>query len=92
MKTKKVPLRKCLGCNEQKQKRELIRVVRTKEGQVLLDFTGRANGRGAYICANPECLTKAEKRKSLERALETEISKELYEQLRSEITKNTQSE
>lgn len=87
MKAKKVPLRKCLGCNEQKQKREMIRVVKNKEGVVELDFTGRANGRGAYICPNSECLAKAEKRKSLERALETQISKELYEKLREEIEK-----
>lgn len=88
MKAKKIPLRKCLGCNEQKQKRELIRVVKNKEGVVQLDFTGRANGRGAYICPSTECLAKAEKRKSLERALETQISKELYQQLREEIEKN----
>lgn len=88
MKVKKVPLRKCLGCNEQKQKRELIRVVKSKEGEVSLDVTGRANGRGAYICPNPECLAKAEKRKSLARALETEITAEIYAKLRDEIEKH----
>lgn len=88
MKVKKVPLRKCLGCNAQKQKRDMIRVVKNKEGEVQLDVTGRAHGRGAYICPDPDCLAKAEKRKALARALETEITPEIYEKLRSEIEKH----
>jgi len=88
MKVKKVPLRKCLGCNTQKQKRDMIRVVKNKEGEVQLDVTGRAHGRGAYICPDPECLAKAEKRKALARALETEITPEIYEKLRAEIEKH----
>ncbi len=88
MKVKKVPLRKCLGCNTQKQKRDMIRVVKNKEGEVQLDITGRAHGRGAYICPDPECLAKAEKRKALARALETEITPEIYEKLRAEIEKH----
>lgn len=88
MKVKKVPLRKCLGCNTQKQKREMIRVVKNKEGEVQLDVTGKAHGRGAYICPDPECLAKAEKRKALARALETEITPEIYAKLRVEIEKH----
>jgi len=88
MKTRKLPLRKCLGCNEQKDKRELIRVVRTKEGEINLDATGKSQGRGAYICPNEECMEKAIKRKSLERAFSTKINDEIYAKLREEIKKH----
>ena len=77
-KVKKVPMRKCLGCNEMKSKKELIRAVRTPEGQVILDLTGKANGRGAYLCPSMDCFTKARKTKRLERALETAIPEEVY--------------
>ncbi|MBI9012784.1 MAG: YlxR family protein [Clostridiales bacterium] len=85
MKARKVPLRKCLGCNEQKDKRELIRVVKNKDGEIFMDLTGKANGRGAYICKSIECYEKAYKRKSLERALQTAVSKEVYESMHKEL-------
>lgn len=88
MKKRKVPLRKCLGCNEQKDKRELIRVVKNKEGDIHLDTTGKAHGRGAYICPDPECMEKAIKRKSLERAFSVKIDEAIYEKLREEIKKH----
>ena len=81
MKTKKIPQRKCVGCNEMKDKKVLLRIVRTPEGEVLLDKTGKANGRGAYVCPDKECIEKAVKQKSLERALEKSISEEIYQKL-----------
>ena len=78
-------MRKCMGCQESKDKRELIRVVRSPEGQVSLDFTGRKAGRGAYICLKEECLNKAIKTKAIERSLEVSIDSALYETLRSEL-------
>ena len=75
---KKIPMRQCLGCREMKPKRELIRVVRSPEGEVSLDFKGKKPGRGAYVCPSPECLKKATKSKALERALSAEIPEELY--------------
>lgn len=74
MKVKKVPLRKCLGCNEQFPKKALVRVVRASNGEVSLDLTGKAHGRGAYICHKKSCLDTALKRKSIQRALEVEIT------------------
>lgn len=85
MKKRKIPLRKCLGCNEQKDKRELIRVVKTKDGDISLDLTGKANGRGAYICKNMSCYETARKRKAIERALQCSISEELYEKMHKEL-------
>jgi len=82
---KKIPMRQCLGCREQKPKRELIRVVRSPEGDISLDFRGKANGRGAYICPDPACLKKAIKAKALERALETAIPEEIYAQLTAQM-------
>ena len=82
---KKIPQRQCMGCRERKAKRELIRVVRTTEGTVSLDFSGKLNGRGAYICPNPECLKKAQKTKSLERSLEVSIPETVYERLAAEM-------
>ena len=70
---KKIPQRQCMGCRERKAKRELIRVVRSPEGVVSLDFSGKAPGRGAYLCPNPECLKKARKSKGLERSLKASI-------------------
>ncbi len=82
---KKLPERTCIGCNEVKLKKELIRIVKNKEGQILVDKTGKANGRGAYICDNIECLEKAIKTKKLERSFETQIGEEIYEELRKRI-------
>jgi predicted RNA-binding protein YlxR (DUF448 family) len=82
---KKIPLRKCLGCNEMKPKRELIRVVRSPEGTVALDKTGKANGRGAYLCPSAECLKKLRKRKGLERAFKCQVSPEVYEALEASL-------
>lgn len=85
---KKVPLRKCVGCNEMKTKKELIRVIKTPEDQIEIDFTGRKNGRGAYICNSIECLNKAFKNKGLERSLKVEIPADIRESLLKEIEAN----
>ncbi len=85
MANKKIPMRQCVGCGEMKEKKELIRVIKTEE-EVLLDTTGRKNGRGAYICANPECLKKARKSKGLERSLKASIPDEVYENLEKEMS------
>jgi len=82
---KKIPQRQCMGCRERKAKRELIRVVRGTDGEVSLDFGGKKNGRGAYICPNMECLKKAQKAKSLERSLEVPIPQEVYDRLEKEM-------
>ena len=76
---KKIPMRQCLGCREMKPKRELLRVVRSPEGTVSLDLKGKANGRGAYVCRNSECLKKAIRSKAISRAFETEIPQEIYD-------------
>lgn len=85
---KKIPQRTCVGCNNQKNKKELIRIVINKEGNVFVDKTGKANGRGAYICNSLECLEKAIKAKKLERAFEISINNDIYDELRSEIAGN----
>lgn len=82
---KKIPMRQCLGCREMKPKRELIRVVRSPEGEISLDFKGKAPGRGAYICPAPACLKQAIKAKALERAFSTQIPEALYEKLNEEM-------
>lgn len=82
---KKIPLRQCLGCREMKPKRELIRVVRPPEGAVHLDAKGRANGRGAYLCPNRDCLRKAVRTKALERAFGISIPQEVYAALEAEL-------
>lgn len=87
MKNKKIPLRKCVGCKEQKAKNELIRVVKDKDGLVELDLTGKKNGRGAYICSNKLCLEQAYKTRALNRSLSTNISEEVYNSMR-EILKS----
>ncbi|MCC8106697.1 MAG: YlxR family protein [Clostridiales bacterium] len=84
-KVKKVPVRKCTGCQEMKGKKELLRVLRTPEGDILLDATGRKNGRGAYLCPSRECLEKAMRSKGLERSLKVRIPEETYENLKKEI-------
>ena len=78
---KKIPLRQCLGCREMKPKRELVRVVRSPEGAVSLDLKGKAPGRGAYVCRNPECLRKALRAQAIARSLSVEIPPELYDVL-----------
>ncbi len=82
---KKIPQRQCMGCRERKNKRDMIRVVRETSGNVSLDFSGKLNGRGAYVCPDPECLKKARKAKSLERSLETPIPEEVYDRLEKEM-------
>ena len=82
---KKIPQRQCMGCRERKAKKELIRVVRTPEGAVCLDFSGKLNGRGSYLCPDPECLKRARKAKSLERSLEVPIPEEVYDRLEKEM-------
>ena len=82
---KKIPQRTCVGCNSQKNKNELIRIVMDKDGKISVDKTGKANGRGAYICNSLECLEKAIKAKRLERSFETPISGEIYDELRKSI-------
>jgi len=85
MQQKKIPMRQCLGCREMKPKKELIRVVRSPEGEISLDFRGKANGRGAYLCPDPACLKKAIRAKALERALEVSIPQEIYAQLTAQM-------
>ena len=82
---RKIPMRKCVGCGEMKSKKEMLRVLKTTENQVILDTTGRKNGRGAYLCYDLECLKKARKNKGLERSLKMEIPEEVYEKLAREF-------
>ncbi len=84
-KNKKKPTRRCMGCNEAKEKQELLRIVKSKEGIIEVDLTGKKNGRGAYICKTEECLDRVIKSKRLQKALEHEISQEIYENLRGVI-------
>ncbi len=82
---KKIPMRQCLGCREMKPKRELIRVVRSPEGEISLDFKGKAPGRGAYVCPNTQCLKKAIKARALERVFSAQIPSEVYDRLNEEM-------
>ena len=82
---KKVPMRQCVGCHNMVSKREMIRVIKTSDGQIMLDATGKKNGRGAYICNSRECLEKAIKSRSLERSLKAAIPSELYDSLKEEL-------
>lgn len=84
-KAKKVPQRKCIACQDRDNKKELIRIVKNKEGQIFIDLTGKANGRGAYICKDSECLKKAIKSKALNRAFKMEVPNEVYEKLLAEL-------
>lgn len=84
-KVRKIPQRMCVGCREMKNKKELIRVVRTPEGNVELDPTGKRSGRGAYICPNPDCLNQAVKGKRLQKALEHEISDEILDIIKKQL-------
>ena len=85
MGTKKIPMRMCTGCREMKPKRELVRVVKQTDGAITLDFTGKLNGRGAYICKDKTCLERARKSNALSRAFETKVSEEIYAQLETEL-------
>ena len=82
---KKIPQRQCMGCRERKEKRAMIRVVRCTDGEIRLDFSGKLNGRGAYVCPDMACLAKARKSRSLERCLETPIPEEVYDRLEKEM-------
>lgn len=90
MTAKKIPMRKCVGCNEMKEKRELIRVVRNNLGEVSLDLVGKKNGKGAYICRNLDCYKAAVKSKRFEKAFSSEIPKEVYESMQEELEKSEQ--
>lgn len=86
MKTKgKIPMRQCTGCREMKNKKEMMRVLRTPEEEIVLDVTGKKNGRGAYLCKSAECLEKAIKSRGLERSLKAAIPQEVYENLKKEF-------
>lgn len=85
MKQKKTPLRRCTGCFEMKNKKELIRIVRNSDDEINIDLTGKAQGRGAYICKKTECLEKALKSKGLERSFKCAVDKEVYEKLKGEL-------
>ena len=82
---KKIPQRQCMGCRERKNKRDMLRVVRQTNGEVSLDFGGKVNGRGAYVCPDVECLKKARKSRALERCLEVEIPQEVYDRMEREM-------
>ena len=88
MAIRKIPQRKCIGCNTSKDKKELIRVVRNAEGEISIDMTGKKPGRGAYICPKADCMKKAMKSKALDRSLEVEIPEEVYQRLAREIEVN----
>ncbi len=82
---KKIPMRKCVGCGDSKDKRELVRVVKPQDGSIFTDITGKANGRGAYVCKSRQCLEKAIKNKGLERAFKTKIPLEVIDSLNKEF-------
>ena len=84
-KVKKIPQRQCVGCRTMKDKKALIRVVRTPEGQIVLDATGKKSGRGAYVCPDPACLKKARKSRALERAFSLEIPEPVYDALEAQM-------
>lgn len=88
MKTKKIPMRTCLGCGEMRPKRELIRVVKSKEGDISLDLTGKKSGRGAYICKSVECFEKARKARKFERSFSCMISEDIYNSMEGELREN----
>ena len=92
MSVKKIPLRQCIGCGEMKSKKEMIRVIKTAEGEILLDATGRKNGRGAYLCPSMECFKKAVKGRGLERSFKMAIPREVYETLEKEMEESDRQE
>ena len=85
---KKIPLRMCTGCGEMKPKKELVRVVRSKEGEISLDLTGRKAGRGAYVCRGLDCLKKARKTRRIERSLDCQIPDEVYDAMEKEMAED----
>lgn len=85
---KKIPLRQCVGCGEMKSKKEMMRVLKTPEDEIILDLTGKKNGRGAYLCISRECLEKARKNKGLERSFKMSIPNEVYDSLEKEYDEN----
>ena len=85
MKTRKIPMRMCVGCREMKEKRSLLRIVKSPEGAISFDRVGKAPGRGAYVCKSKECLDRAVRQRQLERALETKIDEQVFAQLMEEI-------
>lgn len=85
MKTKKTPMRRCVGCMESKPKRQLIRIVSSSDGNLTIDLTGKANGRGVYLCSDTECFTKARKRKAIGRSLEVDVSEKQLDKLFEEL-------
>ena len=87
-KVRKIPVRQCLGCNEHKPKKEMIRVLRTPEGEIVLDFTGKRSGRGAYICFDVKCLKKARKSKRIDNILECKIPEEIYDEMEKSISES----
>ena len=89
---KKIPMRQCVGCGEMKNKKDLMRVLKTAEDSIVLDMTGRKNGRGAYLCMDKECLAKARKNKGLERSFKMSIPKEVYENLEKEFEEGEHAE
>ena len=92
MKQKKIPMRRCVGCYESKPKKDLLRIVRSREGQICLDFTGKLNGRGAYVCADAGCFEKMIKGNKLSREFETEVGAATYEALRTQFDKRTEAD
>ncbi|WP_099187182.1 RNase P modulator RnpM [Tepidibacter mesophilus] len=90
MSQKKIPQRKCISCQDRNSKKTLIRIVKNKDGEIFVDNTGKANGRGAYICASKECLEKAMKTRALNRAFKLEIPENVYNALSEEIKKYEQ--
>lgn len=88
VKKKKIPLRKCLGCGEMRPKKELLRVTHNLQGVISVDVTGRAHGRGAYICNSKQCFEKAKKAKAFNKAFKSDVPEEIYENLMKELTKN----
>ena len=87
---KKIPVRQCIGCGEMKNKKEMMRILKTPEDEIVLDMTGKKNGRGAYLCKQRECLVKAEKNKGLERSFKMNIPTEVYESLEREFDKENE--
>ena len=85
MKVKKIPMRMCVACHESKPKKEMLRVVKPKEGDVFIDFTGKAAGRGAYVCDNPDCIRKLKKARLLNKAFSSEIPAEVYEKIEEDF-------
>ena len=85
MKVKKIPMRMCVACHESKPKKEMLRVVKPKEGDAFIDFTGKAAGRGAYVCDNPDCIRKRKKARLLNKAFSSEIPAEVYEKIEEDF-------